>query len=369
MGDFRDNSIRAPKPYMNPFTTISFHNLRQYNTPTTIIPEDVVEQLNQYSEELRPLYKLLYNIFSNTGLRLKEVFFLEEDCIESSRYPGIFQLKFKPHKVLASRRRQGAGDYHRIMIPQSLADELSAYISATHPTRQAVGSSYIFLSERLGYATTVMDSQPFIKSVRNIIKKHNICDENGDLWHFTSRQFRKTIAVKLIENGATTAELAYWLGHLCSDTAAKYYAEVRKMKLAELNTRFFLEKFELIISNEQLENYTEEERKLLYADFRLEQRRVEFGFCMIKAADGPCQNRNSLYNCINCRNLCTGKQYLPYWLDLLEQQKIIVEKLISAYMADNISDYTNYTEYKQESRLLIGYENIVRAIQEGESTP
>ena len=185
------------------------------------------------------------------------------------------------------------------------------------------------------------------------------------MWHFTSRQFRKTIAVKLIENGATTAELAYWLGHLCSDTAAKYYAEVRKMKLAELNTRFFLEKFELIISNEQLENYTEEERKLLYADFRLEQRRVEFGFCMIKAADGPCQNRNSLYNCINCRNLCTGKQYLPYWLELLEQQKLVVEKLISTYMAEGISDYTNYTEYRQEFRLLNGYGNIVKAIQEG----
>jgi len=173
----------------------------------------------------------------------------------------------------------------------------------------------------------------------------------------------------LIEYGATTAELAYWLGHLCSDTAAKYYAEVRKIKHAELNTKFFLDKFELIISHEQLENYTEEERKLLYADFRLEQRRVEYGFCMIKAADGPCQNRNNLYNCINCRNLCTGKQYLPYWLELLEQQKTIVEKLISAYMADRISDYTNYAEYKQELRLLNSYENIVRAIQKGGGIP
>lgn len=369
MGDLRDSGIRAPRPYMNPFAIIAFHNLRQFNTPTTIIPEDVVEQLNQYSEELRPLHKLLYDIFSNTGLRLKEVFFLEEDCIESSRYPGIFQLKFKPHKVLASRRRCSAGDYHRVMIPQNLADEVSTYISATHHTRQAVSSPYIFLSERLGYSTAVMDSQPFVKSIRRLIKMHNICGEDGELWHFTSRQFRKTIAVKLIENGATRAELAYWLGHLCSDTAAKYYAEVRKMKLAELNTRFFLEKFELIISNEQLESYTEEERKLLYADFRLEQRRVEFGFCMMKAADGPCQNRNSLYNCINCRNLCTGKQYLPYWLELLEQQRVIVEKLISAYIADDISDYTNYTAYKQESCLLTGYENIVKAIHEGGNTP
>jgi len=90
---------------------------------------------------------------------------------------------------------------------------------------------------------------------------------------------------------------------------------------------------------------------------------------MMKAADGPCQNRNSLYNCINCRNLCTGKQYFPYWLEMLEQQKLVVEKLISAYMADGITVYTNYTEYRQELRLLNGYENIVRAIQRGGIDP
>jgi len=364
MSDFRDKRIHAPKPYMNPFAMITFRNLRQYNTPTTVIPEAVVEQIDQFSTELSPLHKLLYDIFANTGLRLKEVFFLENDCVEPSHYPEIFQLKFKPYKVLTSRRKHGAGEYHRVMISQKLADKLSKHIADTSNTRRTANSPYIFLSQRTGYETVVMDSQPFIKSVRGIIKRHNICGEDGDLWHFTSRQFRKTIAVKLIENGATTAELAYWLGHLCSDTAAKYYAEVRKMKLAELNTRFFLEKFDLIISEEGLEEYTEEERRLLYADFRLGQRRVEFGFCMIKAADGPCLNRSSVYNCVNCRNLCTGKQYLPYWNELLEQQRTVMEKLVAAYRADGISDCTKYAEYKQELRLLNGYEDIVKAICE-----
>lgn len=365
MSDMRDANLTAPKPYMNPFAIITFHNLRQYNTTTTIIPESVVEQLDRYAAELPSPHKLLYDIFMNTGLRLKEVFFLEEDCIEPSQYTGICQLKFKPHKVLAARRRRGAGDYHRVMIPQELADKLSGYIADTKHIRQAANSSYIFLSQRLGYDTTVMDAQPFIRRVRNIIKKRDICGEDGELWHFTSRQFRKTIAVRLIENGATTAELAYWLGHLCSDTAAKYYAEVRKMKLAELNTRFFMEKFDLIVSSEGLEKYTEEERKLLYADFRLGQRRVEFGFCMLKVADGPCLNRNSLYNCVNCKNLCTGEQYLPYWKEMLEQQEIVFKKLVAAYQVDGISDYTKYARYKQELSLLNGYKNIVKAIQEG----
>lgn len=47
------------------------------------------------------------------------------------------------------------------------------------------------------------------------------------------------------------------------------------------------EKFELIMTGEQLENYTQEERRLLYTDFCLGQRRVELGFCVRKLTDGP----------------------------------------------------------------------------------
>ena len=148
-------------------------------------------------------------------------------------------------------------------------------------------------------------------------------------------------------------------------TAAEYYAEVREMKLTELNTKFFKEKFDLVLSGEQLEEYTEEERRLLYIDFRLEQRRVELGYCLRKTPVGQCSNRSSLYNCVNCKNLCTGEKYLPYWNELLAQQKEIVEKLINVYHADGIKKYTEFAEYKQEIRLLKGYENIVTAINKG----
>ncbi|MDR0287038.1 MAG: site-specific integrase [Clostridiales bacterium] len=364
MSDACDSEIKTPRPHINPFANIIFHNLGGYSAPTSIIPEDIIEQINKYSDELPPLYKLLYDIFTNTGMRVKEVFFLEADCVEESHYAGICQLKFKPYKVLAARRRHGAGDYHRVMITQSLADRISFHINDTEPLRRANGLPYIFLSQKPGYTNAVMMTKTFINKVRSIIKNHAICDENGDLWHLTTKQFRKTIAVTLIENGATTEELAYWLGHMSSATATKYYAEVRKMKLAQLNTKFFKEKFDLILSGEQLEKYTEEERKLLYIDFRLDQRRVEFGYCLIKAADGRCPNRNSLYNCVNCKNLCTGVKYLSYWNELLIQQEDIVERLIHTYHANNVEGYADFTKYKQEFRLLEGYRNIVIAIKE-----
>ena len=363
MSTERNTQIRAPRPRTNPFDIVTFHNLRQFNTPTEIIPEEVVEQLDLHREELSRQYGLLYDLFMNTGLRLKEVYFLEEDCIEESRYPNVCQLKYIPHKTISARRRCGVGDYHRIMIPKDVADRLSQHIIEDADGRKAAGTSYIFRSRRLGYEKAVIDAQPFVECIRGIIRKYDICDENGKLWHFTIKQFRKTLAVRLIENGATTVELAYWLGHLCSDTAAKYYAEVRKKKLAELNTGFFRKKFELIMTSEQLENYTEEERRLLYTDFCLGQRRVELGFCVRKAADEPCANRCSLYNCVNCRNLCTGKQYLPYWKGLLQEQEKLLDRLVEVYKSEGITDYSGYLEYRQEYRLLESYQSVVNMIE------
>jgi hypothetical protein len=68
---------------------------------------------------------------------------------------------------------------------------------------------------------------------------------------------------------------------------------------------------------------------------------------------------------VNCRNLCTGKKYLPYWNELLSQQNEIVERLVLAYHAGGIEDYMELTQFKQELGLLRGYESIVAAIAEG----
>lgn len=41
----------------------------------------------------------------------------------------------------------------------------------------------------------------YVLIINKLIQKHNLCDENGVPWHFTSKQQRKTLAVTLIENG------------------------------------------------------------------------------------------------------------------------------------------------------------------------
>ena len=366
MSERRDKGILTPKPHRNVFAKIRFHNVKEYKKRTEIIPEKVFEQIEMHISEIHPVYELMYRIFSATGMRMKEVQFLEKDCLEKSRYEEFVQLRYKQYKTLTSRRKRGLPDYHNVMISKELADDITKQITASKEIRDLSKLPYIFMRFDKNIHPTMVNMASYVLAINKLIKKYNICDEFGNQWHFTSKQHRKTIAVTLIENGASVDELSYWLGHLSRSTASTYYSEVRKAKLAELNTEFFKRKFEIEISQEQLSQYTEEERKLLYVDFRLEQRRVEFGFCLRKVADGACDKRNSLVNCVNCKNLCTGVKYLHYWQMMYSEQQKVVQELERIYSESKISEYHDFREYRQAKNLLDSYENIVKRIVEGE---
>lgn len=365
MSDRRDEAMRSPTPHDNPFKQYKFHNSKDYKARTPIIPEMVAQGIDDNLCELDDTQALLYRIFSETGMRMKEVLFLETDCLEPSPYEGMVQIRYKPYKTLNARRKQSAPDYHRVPIFQPLADEIMRQIRERAKWREELGVPYIFVNKRPNFRAGMINMGNYVLIINKLIKKHSLCDENGALWHFTSRQQRKTLAVTLIENGCSVEQLVYWLGHLGRNNASSYYAEVRRMKLAVLNTEFYRKKFDLLLSEEQLAEYSEEERRLLYMDFRLGQRRVEFGFCLKKLADGGCDSRSSLFNCVNCKNLCTGKVYLPYWRELLAGQDHLVGHLLAAYHNADISDYDNFKEYKQAVFLRDCYKNTVDAIEKG----
>ena len=209
----------------------------------------------------------------------------------------------------------------------------------------------------------MLNVEYFIKKINTLIYKYEICDDGGELWNFTSRQCRKTLVVNMIENGATTMEIVYQLGHLSQSTVMQYYAEVKSARLAEMNTEFLKAQFHLLLSNEQLTTFSEEERRLLYVDFRLGKRRVEFGFCTRKLCEGACKSRSRSVHCANCPHLCTGIKYLPFWKQLLQDQDERVQELVKGYQQVGIADYKEYIEYRQEKQLLAAYRNIVETIE------
>lgn len=363
-GGERDEMIKTPIPHHNPFRSITFLNAKSYAKNTPYIPDPVLVGLKKYSDELSETHGLVFRIFNETGMRAKEVVFLRDNCLEKARHHDCTVLKYIPYKTLKARRRAGLSDYHSVYISNELAAEISMQIKKSEELREKHSQPYIFLQKNcMRRRATMLYINGFIAEINKLIKKHNICDDSGALWNFTSRQCRKTIAVNMIENGARVEELVYQLGHLHFGAAVKYYAEVRSKKLLEMNTEFFRKKFEIDIGSEQLSKFTEEERKLLYVDMCLGHRRVEFGFC-IKKPCGACLHADIMRHCVTCPNLSTGKQYLSHWQRLLDSERGALEKMFDMYNRENIVNYSEFIEFKQQTSLVSAYQNIVDKLSE-----
>lgn len=105
MGAERENNLKTPIPRINPFGKFRFHNAREYKIRTEVIPESVIEQLEMHLEELDESQRLICHIFSQTGMRMKEVLFLEENCLEETQYEGLMQIRYTPYKTLKARRK------------------------------------------------------------------------------------------------------------------------------------------------------------------------------------------------------------------------------------------------------------------------
>lgn len=365
----RDCKMKSPIPYDNVFKSYVFRNKDQMSERTKIIPELVIAQIDKNMNELNEIYRSCYNIFMNTGLRLSEVVHLTSDCLIPSRYKDLMCLRYIQFKTYKSRKRHNLPEYNEMLIPKFLSDDIKNQIKRSEKLRHDAGEPYIFITKKYSNRCNLITGDGFCNAVNRIIRNHNILDENGDIWNITTKQFRKTIAVALIESGATNAELAYWLGHLSQRTSMKYYAEVTKMKLAEMNEEFFNKKFQVLLKKEQISEFSEEQRRLLYIDFKMKHRRVELGFCVKTFADGGCAERNRLINCVGCKNLCTGKKYLRYWEEIKESQQDVIDELELHYITSKITDYKNFKEFKCEKQLLdlyiSGVDEILSYSKEG----
>ncbi len=365
-GSFREEVLKTPVPRSNPFDRLRFVNSGHYANSTPYIPDSVMHRINTVRDELNPQDRLLFRLMSETGMRAKEAVMLEEDCLSDARYDGWVCLKYIPYKTLAARRANAIPDWHKVYISADLAREIREYAASTLPLREEYGLPYIFLKPKRGRISSMVNMSGFTIRINRLIRKHDICDDTGMLWTYTNRQCRKTLVVGMIENHATTDELVYQLGHLSRSTVAKYYAEVRTVRLAELNSKFFRDKFDALITADQLTEFTEEERRQLYVDFRLGLRRVEMGLCLRRDSASPCANTASMIHCVNCPKLCTGRKYLAHWKELLSSADQALGLLEEGYVREGLTDYREYAEYIREKNLADAYRNLVERLEGGD---
>ncbi len=363
--------IKTIKPKTNYFNKISITNLVNMTEDTEYIPESVVMQMLEHIEDIRPEYQRLFIIMLNTGLHFKDVVRLKEDCYRYDDENNIHLLKFIQWKNLSRRRRAGLSDYVEIPIHEDIAKEVLKQLGESKKLKDKFNLSYeeklgleeIFIHENRN-RLTIFSSKGFNNAINKMIEKNNIKTEDGELWHFTTRQCRKTLAVDMIMNQASPQEIAYYLVHGSENTTKRYYAEVRRYKLAEMNSEFWEKEFELMVPQEQLKEFTLEDRRRLFIDFKLQVREVELGKCMKPVLEGVCSKRTGKINCATCNKLCTGLAYLDKWEKLQKSQQAVVNDIVYMYKSLGVEDYGNYRQYQKELHLLNAYNDVIKKIHE-----
>lgn len=364
------------KPTTNYFEYIKYNNANNMGKKTEVIPDNILQSIIEHKEELGFYYEIVFDILLATGMRSKEVTLLKLGCVEKYN-DEFYKLIYTPFKTLNARKRNNLSSIDFVLIEKALGEKILKFIEDNKKVIEKSNSGYIFVRyKNKGSINYLKDNEKNIVQlsgnslcvkVNKIINKYKICTLDGEIWNYTNKQLRKTMAVDLASNGASSIEIAAQLGHLHTSTTETYYAEVNSMKLANLNAEFFKEKFELKVSEEILKPYSEEERKQLYVDFALNSRDVELGQCTKHFSEGVCGLRTGEFDCSTCPKLCTGVNYIDKWTELYNSKQSDLNELLKAYKQAgiDIEVYEDFVEYKQTQKGLNRYKSVLDAINGG----
>lgn len=348
----------------NPAVNIRVGHLQDHREPTHIIPDDILVFLDNNIHRMKQEdCALIYRIASVTGWRFSEIRNLTVNGVSYRESDEFAFLSTIISKTKSSRMQHLYGDAIEDAIPVELYRDLMHYIDSTAQMRRQIGSNQVFFRTQHGTAAP-LTSGYYNRALNAFLRQNNIKSIDETYSDFSAMQTRKTVASGLINNGASSADVQKKLGHITQSTTNRYYLEVQRKKLADLNHEFYRAKFDVYMDEEKLKLFTEEERKILYVDFCLGKRQVELGECSKHPSEGRCASLGYT-SCAKCPKLCTGKKYLPRWETLLNDSAALLQMFVDEYAKYGIShdEYCQYIEYRQEKELHDYYLAVVERLR------
>ena len=339
-------------PIISPTINIVLHNAEDHTDNTPIIPDEILDFLDEHINEIpNEGYRLMYHILMETGWRFGDLRELKSNAITPLKDdPTLAHIEVSSPKTKKARIKNRLGDKLEDVISKYIYDDAIHYINHTQYVREKYGIETLFFSIA-NNVIVEMRSGPFNIAINRLLKRYGMQTISDDYWNITTRQTRKTVAATMISNGASLAAVQQKLGHVSDDTTERYYAEVRKMKISELNTEFFKKKFGVYMDEDKLERFTLQERRTLYVNFCMSTRDVGLGKCIKHPTDGPCAEMGD-FDCGDCSKLCVGKKYLPEWEKRAKQAKERLDEYIALYEKYDIpfEEYSLYLDYKWEKK-------------------
>lgn len=292
--------------------------IRPKNDDINYIPEEVwnqlEEKLNYFPEPMQR--KVL--VIRTLGLRIGELLNLPFDCLR--KRGNQWRLRLKETEKFGIE-----GD--EIPIPLSLVliiKEQQKYI------RNNLDNSYnkLFCSNNNGNnfdfrpIARVMGCNTFNRWLNKLAEEQHICSQNGELWHFSSHQFRRTVGTIMTNAGIRDLIIQKYLRHRNPDMQ-RYYKHLLKQVIGDEYQELIEEKNFVNIEGKVVSTHKPQDAIEEYMRQRMHQITTQQGGCHRSNLKKPCPTVNG---CWRCEDWMTSEKDLPYLQQDIERLKDELEK-------------------------------------------
>lgn len=353
--------------FINPAINLCIRNAHKNTEHIDPIPPEVRFAIEDHLDEVDNMTKIMYLIFSETGMRFGEQVECTVNDLEIDKeYPNMARLSYYRGKTKKHDIKHGTNSLRFNHISIELYYKIKDYIKETECLRKKYNDNLIFISENRGGLRCKVTSSKSVRQINKLIEKYNITTADGKPWRYTNKQMRKTVAVDLISNERSTVyHVQNLLDHFNPATTEINYAEVDSKEIMKKNTEYFRQKFSLYADEDALKYFTEEERKILYIDFLRNYREVEFGYCCKHQSEGSCEYLGENM-CANCPKIVTGIKFIDKWTRLYEESVNRCNELKKIYLSAGIKEkkYSEFIEYKKEKRMMDYYKAVIDSIMQ-----
>lgn len=293
------------------------------NKPDSIkyIPEDVLRQLDEHLHHLPEQLQRLVILFRTLGLRAGELLQMRFDCLRQ-RKDGQWELHFTNWKF----------NEQEDVIP--ILPEIAEVIKAQQTyIRTNLGEEFEYLfagqiNTQIGTNTqpklkpTVMSLNLFNRNLNKLAEKYQIVDSSGNIWKFTSHQFRRTLATRMTNEGIRQYIIQRVLRHQ-SPEMMQHYAEIFQNTFKKEFAEFSQKKkivdvtgTEVGINHPELEN----DAGLNWLRSRMQPLALAMGFCSRPQLLKPCPHANA---CMSCQHFRLDSDDLPALKKHLERTQLL----------------------------------------------
>jgi integrase len=323
------------------------------------IPDYVLEQLFAHINDLHKEVQPVIWVAFKTGLRISDVLGLTQDCLV--KLNGKYYIETDIEKTYVKG--------HRIPIDEELANILAVLIdqSIKNSNNDNNPEKYIFVRYR-GSRKGKPFSQTWVQKQLHILAKtKHITDENGNLFHFKTHQFRHTYAVKMLNSGVDILTVQELLAHASPEMTMRYAKLLDDTKRKVFEEAIKQGVFSFDLNGEVREVKTDEDipadiLKTLWRDHKLNAIDNPYGTCHARI-NGNCPYVEEP-PCLTCNGGSPCKDLAIGFSDFdIQKYELLIKTTTKTIEA--LEQHGRYDMVEKNKKNLERYEKIFNTIKEG----